>query len=444
VESFLLVVLERCAWSAMRRTMTTMDYTQPSPWVQAVSRADPLRVPSLARELTHKYMIWDGYVAGARRVDVHPLILPSPLHEVARRAAEDVTRAVRRVAERAFVDAEERRRYGLHPDIERLAAASHTAKDDASLVRVDLLLGEDGDVHACEINADCPGGHNEALALPRLARAAGFMAGMNPTIVVEALASRLEELADGGRVALVFATAYAEDLQVCALLRRELARRGVRAVLAPPTAPTRVGSEVRVDRAPVRVLYRYFPTEYMQGQKNLPGLAEAIERGELRTLTSFAHMYEQSKYAFARAWHAAARETVSDDDARAIRRHVPPTFDLREVEGCDLARREEWVVKRAYGRVGDEVFVGPLVQAGAWGPLVDSVRRRCDAGESWIAQRFVRQRTVSSPWGQRYVTLGAYVLGGSFVGYFARLTPESHVSHHALCVPVFHLGRTGT
>jgi hypothetical protein len=39
--------------------------------------------------------------------------------------------------------------------------------------------------------------------------------------------------------------------------------------------------------------------------------------------------------------------------------------------------------------------------------------------------------------GDRYVTLGAYVLDGRFVGYFARVTPQSHVGHDALCVPVF-------
>ena len=33
--------------------------------------------------------------------------------------------------------------------------------------------------------------------------------------------------------------------------------------------------------------------------------------------------------------------------------------------------------------------------------------------------------------------LGAYVLDGRFVGYFARLSEDSHVSHDALCVPVF-------
>jgi hypothetical protein len=49
----------------------------------------------------------------------------------------------------------------------------------------------------------------------------------------------------------------------------------------------------------------------------------------------------------------------------------------------------------------------------------------------------VRQRPVPTPAGDRFVTLGAYVLDGRFAGYFARVTPQSHVSHDALCVPVF-------
>ena len=39
--------------------------------------------------------------------------------------------------------------------------------------------------------------------------------------------------------------------------------------------------------------------------------------------------------------------------------------------------------------------------------------------------------------GPLLVTLGAYLLNGSPVGYFARLTPDSHASHSALCLPVF-------
>jgi Glutathionylspermidine synthase preATP-grasp len=410
------------------------------PEVIALPTSDPLSIPSLARELAQRYLIWDAYVGGQRRVDAHPLVLPAALHEAAVRAAEGVTVAVGRVARMAHEDDAERLVYRLDEDTQHLARASYRAGDEASLVRVDLLLDEQGEWQACEINADCPGGHNEALGLPRLARAAGFMGGHNPTVVTSALAERLATLADGGAVGLIYATAYAEDLQVCAIVQRSLASLGVRAILAPPTAPRMVRRELRVGGEPVRVLYRYFPTEYMRGQNNVGQIAEAVARGRVRSMTSFAHIYAQSKLAFARAWRHAS--SLGADDREAVTRHTPETFDVRHVSREELVSdRARWVLKKAYGRVGDEVFVGSLIGPESWPGLVGTVLARQASGESWIAQRFVRQSAIGTPWGPMYVTLGAYVLDGRFVGYFARITPESHVSHDALCVPVFHLPR---
>jgi len=335
--------------------------------------ADPLSDPGLARELSQRYLIFDSYVAGIRRVELHPLVLPLEMHEAAARAAESVVATIGRVTGRAYIDPAERARYRLSKDSERLAAASYESGDHGSLMRVDLLLGEDGQWRACEINADCPGGHNESLGLPELARDAGFRGGSNPTHMLESLAERLAALAElpgepPGVIALVYATAYAEDLQVCAIVQRLLHKRGTRALLVSPLAPRFDTGELRVGAEIVRVLYRYFPTEY---KERLVG------------------------------------------------------------------ERSDWVLKRAFGRVGDEVFVGPLFADDQWGEIVRDVSEMRESGESWIAQRFVPQRSIPTPWGERLVTLGAYVLDGRFVGYFTRITSESHVSHGALCVPVF-------
>ena len=397
--------------------------------VVPIRDVDPLREASLARELASRFLVWDAFVAGRRRVDVHPLVLPAEMHAAAVRAAEGVVAAVGRVAARAHDDAKERALYGFDGDVVRLAAASRASGDDASLVRVDLLLDESGAWKACEINADCPGGHNESLGLPRLARAAGFLAGRDPTHVVAGLVARLTALAGGGTVGILHATGYAEDLQVCALVARELHRAGVRSILAPPTAPRLRGGDLCIHGEPVRALYRYFPTEWMSGQRNVPDIARAVSFGRVRTLTSFAHIYAQSKLAFARAWKDGPSELM------------PETHDLREVPRETLmADRGGWVVKRAMGRVGDEVFVGELFRDDDWAAAVDGARSLASGGEAWIAQRFVRQRPISTPWGDRLVTLGAYVQDGRFAGYFARITPRSHVSHDALCVPVFALG----
>ena len=404
--------------------------------VRPAKAGDPLSDPSLTRELAHRFFIFDPFVAGKRRVDVHPLVLSDELHNAAVCAAEDVARTVGLVAARAHEDEVERELYGFSDDTLRLARASYRAQDDASLMRVDLLLDAHGRWQACEINADCPGGHNEAYGLPRLARAAGFNVGANPTIGADAVVSKLLALARGKAVGLLYATAYAEDLQICALLKRMLEKRGAQAILTSPTAPRLRSGELVVGRTPIGALYRFFPTEWMEGQGNVGDIARAVESGAVRTLTSFHHIFTQSKLGFARAW--AHEAGLPAEDRAVIARHVPYSVDLAEVPLGELvANQSAWVVKRAMGRVGDQVFVGQLFDPEEWAPLVMNVLAARAGGERWLAQRFVPQRAVPSPWGPRYITLGAYVLDGVFIGYFARVTPQTHASHDALCVPVF-------
>ncbi len=405
--------------------------------VRPLSQGGPDRLGEVAyrRELAEKYFIWDAYVGGARRVDIQPLVLPAALHASAVRAAEGVVRVVGGIAARAHDDAEERARYQLLPSTIALAEASRAGGDDGIVARVDLLLGHDGAWRACEINSDSPGGHNEALGLPCLARAAGFSEGFDPTHLTRGLVSRLTELSRGDAVALLHATGYAEDLQICALLQRLLRERGVRAVLAPPTAPRLVNGRFVVRGEKVGVAYRYFPTEYMDGQRNIGDLVTALREGLVRSFTAFSHIYTQSKLAFARTWSALGE--LDEASASIVRECIPETIELSSVGAARLiAERASWVVKRAFGRVGDQVFVGDLYDDAEWASVVSQVCA-VSGSESWIAQRFVPQQAIATPWGDRLVTLGAYVLDGRFVGYFARLTPQSHVSHDALCLPVF-------
>jgi hypothetical protein len=196
------------------------------------------------------------------------------------------------------------------------------------------------------------------------------------------------------------------------------------------------GGELVARGEALGALYRYFPAEYMEGQGNLDDVIAAVGSGAVRTITSFSHIYAQSKLAFARAWaHGASLDAPSRASLGA---HVAESYDAQIVPRESLyGDRTRWVLKRAFGRVGDEVYVGPLCSDSEWAVLVAEVLELCAQGQSWVAQRFVPQRAIPTPWGDRFVTLGAYVLDGRFAGYFARITPQSHVSHDALCVPVF-------
>jgi hypothetical protein len=416
--------------------------------VRALAAADPLADPALFRELSRRDLLWDPYFAGRRRVDLHPLVLSAAMHASAVRAAEGAALAITEVAALAHREADERARYGLGGDVHRLASASFHAGDDAAFARVDLLLDRDGTFRACEINADCPGGQNEAHGLPRLAREAGFAEGSDPTTVLLAMTERLRALADRpeagagrGAVGLTFATAYAEDLQIVALIQRALGEVSVRAVRGPPTAPRAHDDRgLTLGGVAVGALYRYFPVEYMEGQRNLDAIVGAVSRGEVRTFPSFAGIYAQSKLSFARAF--ARRNELSAAAQQAITDHLPETHDLADIPPATLlAERGDWVIKRALGRVGAQVFVGALHPEAAWATLVGQVVALRAAGEAYVAQRLVEQRAIPTPFGDRFVTLGAYVLDGHFCGYFARLTAVTHVAHDALCVPTFVLDR---
>lgn len=401
---------------------------------------DPLGTGALGRALTTelqtRFFVWDAFVAGKRRVDLHPLVLSAETYDEACDVAERAAALVSRAADRAARDPAERGRYRFHDDVEALASAARAAADDVTLARVDLLLSDTGGLVACEVNADCPGGHNEVLALPQLARASGHRVGRDPSTVVRELVDTLVEASGGsgsprGIVALVFATGYAEDLQVCALVERLILERGGRVVRVPPTALRGTpGGRVEVRGERVAVLYRFYPVEYMAGQRNVAAIAEAVRRGELRAVSSFASAHAQSKLAMARA------QVLEPEEAGRI---FPPTFALSDVSRETLSReRASWVVKRDLSRVGDHVLVGAQMSDEDFAAALDDVTAgEREDGDVWIAQRFVPQASLATPWGARWLTLGVYVLGGRACGVFARLAGDLTCSHDALVVPVF-------
>ncbi len=412
------------------------------PHVAQLPLEDPLGLPELSRRLRHTHLVWDEHVGGRRRVDLHPLVLTRRAHEDARDAALTTCAVISHATRAAFVSDEEAAHYAFSNPLLALVRASSAANDDGRLVRVDLLLGEDGRFRACEINADCPGGLNEAQGLPDLLKLSGYKGRTDLTTVVDVLAQRLVAASGGkgsprGIVAIVFATAYAEDLQVCALVERAVVLAGGRARRTPPTALSESDGSCMLGGDVVSVLYRYYPSEHFADLPIARAIADLVRAHALTTMSSFACMFEQSKMAFARA-HALG-SGMPPDLAQGLVDRIPET--LLTSDAPLLEEREGWVLKRALGRVGDEVFVGALEPEDEWVKLVDGVRRASAAGEAWIAQRFIRQRTIATPWGPRYLTLGVYVCDGEFCGYYARLTEVSHTSHDALVLPVVVAGQ---
>src|SRR5262249_7386348 len=94
-----------CRGSAPGRVLAPLCGAMSAIEVVTAGVADPLSEPSLARELAQRFLVWDAFVGGRRRVDLHPLLLPRAMHESAARAAESVVRHVSRAAAFAHEDA---------------------------------------------------------------------------------------------------------------------------------------------------------------------------------------------------------------------------------------------------------------------------------------------------------------------------------------------------
>lgn len=377
-------------------------------------------------------LVWDAHVGGRRRVAAEPLVLSPARHADAVRKASEARSLVFRAGERARTDPALRARYRLAPDVARLAEAD-TGTRARALTRVDLLLGEDGRFVACEVNADCPGGHNETLALPRLARLGGYRGGFDPTCVVAALADELVALAGGqgsprGVVAVTYATAWAEDLQVAALVVRAVEARGGRAVRVGFSQLRAKPDGVFVRGERVAVLYRYLPLEYMTGEA-MGDLADAIARGQLDVVNPASVIHAQSKLSMACLWEWAPSL------AEGI---FPETRAFAGMDPERLVRESDaWVLKRDLSRVGDHVIVGAMVGPEAFAAAVRDVVEDEEAGAVWVVQRHVAQEWLPTPRGLELLTLGVYFLGDTFVGYFARLSPTRLCTHDAVVVPVF-------
>ena len=51
--------------------------------VRGLANPDPLGDQALFSQLSHRYFVWDAFVAGERRVDLHPIVLQPEIRQLA-------------------------------------------------------------------------------------------------------------------------------------------------------------------------------------------------------------------------------------------------------------------------------------------------------------------------------------------------------------------------
>lgn len=296
----------------------------------------------------------------------------------------------------------------------------------ATLVRFDFHLTTEG-WRISEANTDVPGGLNEAAGIAALmaARYPGTTTVGDPaTVYASAL---LRACPSRPSVALVHATAYADDHQVMRFLGRELERQGGRPVLVGPTHLRWKDGRVRADgigpAGPLDAVMRFFPGEWLIDLPASCGADRLFSGGSIPISNPATALLTQSKR-FPLVWSELRTALPT---WRAL---LGETRDPRDVPPGES---EDWVLKPALGRVGEGICMDGIT------PRSDRRKLRADAWwrpGRWAAQRRFRPVPFDIGGERWYPCIGIYTVDGRAAGAYGRMSKTPLIDWRARDVAV--------
>ena len=382
--------------------------------------------PAVARSIRRRAIFdcckWDPQVEDVATIADLPIVLMRSewlaLVAAAETLASEVASAERELRDRPDLHDT----LGLPRTIRRALRRPRTMVETGTrFIRFDFHLTEDG-WRISEANTDVPGGLNEASGLPLIiaphvpgTKAAGDVAGA----YADAL---LAPFSGPAHVALVHATAYADDRQVMTYLAERLEERGARVSLVSPAhlrwRDGRASLETAWTSGPVDAVARFYPSEWMDNLPRASGWPAFFE-GTLTPVSNPATALLTQSKRFPLTWDRLKTPM------RLWRIFLPETRDPRDVRWRDSG---EWVLKPALGRVGEDVGIAGVTPAAEWTRIARDVRRH---PSHWVAQR----RFVATPLrvGEtaRYPSIGVYTVNTRVVGAYGRIAERPLIDARA-------------
>jgi glutathionylspermidine synthase len=273
-----------------------------------------------------------------------------------------------------------------------------------------------------EANSDVPGGLNEASGLSALI--AGHYPGTAPAGDTAGAYARAicASLGAGAHVAFVHATAYSDDRQVMTYLAQRFAAGGVRASLISPAHLRWHGGRARLDTAwtseTVDAIVRFFPVEWLPNLPSACGWSHFFHSGSTPVSNPAAAVLTQSKR-FPLTWD------VLRTPMPTWRSLLPETRDPREVPWSDS---EEWVLKPALGRVGEDIGMSGVTEAKQLKRVSRNVRW---FPSGWAAQRRFAATAFRVREKDLYPSVGIYTIDGHAAGAYGRIAERPLIDGRA-------------
>ncbi|MDQ1256461.1 MAG: hypothetical protein QG656_1057 [Candidatus Hydrogenedentes bacterium] len=382
---------------------------------------EPAQFAALVDEIRFRFHKWDAYVGGILRILPDALTITPEEHEDAVHCCVQLQRALAKAETRLLEEPVWLSRLGIPPAVQEIVR--NETRHAHSFVRYDLISTATGWM-VPEFNEDAPGGFNESIAATAL-----FQGLVAPASVPGDFArSFLDNMPPGHRAGLVYATGYAEDLQHVLILADLLRERGIEPVLGSPSH-LRCGllGRPKLMGKPVDWILRFFPGEWFGYLDNIRDWARTAAR--IPIVNPLSRLLRQTKGLYA-LWRE--EPLVDAADTAVLNRYTPHTEFFR----VDRARiyvsgREEWVLKKLFGRMGDAVTIGRLCRPDIW---EKAVAEAVQNPEAYIAQHAFVPAPVPDGTRRLFPALGVYLINGAFAGYYSRVDEAGYTTHEAYYV----------
>jgi hypothetical protein len=377
--------------------------------------------PEIVDRLSIDYHMWNAYVDGRLSALAEPVRIPRRELDELAGLSERFARLIEKTIDLVRGDSALLASYGFRPALRRMLD-SETTRQPVALARYDAFRTPDG-WRFSEFNCDVPGGVHEGAGLNALI-------GGTPSRfrVAELLVDSLCRHTVSPTVAICYASGYAEDLEQCQYLRREWGRVGIRSVLCNPENLVWNGRDLRAFGERIDVVYRFFPVEWMTEVGTIDALLSASRSGRLPMINGFSALIAQSKKTMA-LWHERI-DRFDAEERDLILRHVPKSAEFR-IADLDRYRRdrEGLVVKRQFGRIGEEVLMGAHCGDEEWS---EWLAWPASEPQEWIVQERFDNLPLEVDGETIYGCFGPYVVDGRYAGLYNRFAKDGFIAFNAL------------
>jgi len=391
---------------------------------------DQAKYASYKREVIFSCHKWDPQIGDTNSISEHAVLLNSITAQNLSRWAESLYSETISCERELIQRPELWGQLGLSKKIrEALARTEGRLPNNAiPLMRFDFHPTENSDWALSEVNRDVPGGFAEASELPKIASKYFNAEVPFKKSVIQVLCEKLEErIVDKKLVAFVLCTSYTDDMQVMKAISQEIKQKEYPVIFIAPDH-IRWQNKIPISIAEgqdgeIGAIVRFFPAEWMS---NLPS--------KCGWPNFFAHTVPAANHASAIITQSKRLPLIWGQlgvDVTTWKRFLPETKEASVALKND---NKEWVLKPAFGRVGEGITVPNTMPENE----VKKIRWRARFfSNDWVSQKlFIAKKLLNFKGIPQYLCVGVFVVDGKACGFYGRIADIPRISLHAQDIPV--------